>query len=259
MLRLLVRVVLLAVVLGSAVLVRPLEAQGQEPCGVSALCLGGGRFQVLVFWVGPESLDEHVAHPVLLTPDSGYFWFFDQDNIEITVKALDGCASNGREWIFASGMTNLSIRLTVTDVVTGDHKTYLNPQGTAYQPIQDTASFANCPGAPTGPVAGTWTGTFDSADFIDCDSNTPAEAVLEQDGATVTGTLTAANNFCGPDHARISGTLEGDTLTGIVTGEDFGHGGTSNACVRNGLRLEPHHPDRERFRADSRWTLHLHR
>ena len=28
---------------------------------------------------------------VPLTSDSGYFWFFDADNIELVVKVLDAC------------------------------------------------------------------------------------------------------------------------------------------------------------------------
>jgi hypothetical protein len=36
-------------------------------------------------------------------------------------------------------------RLTVTDTQTGAIQTYTNPQGTPFQPIQDTNAFATCP------------------------------------------------------------------------------------------------------------------
>ena len=220
---------------------RPALAQVQQPCGVSALCLGEGRFQFLVFWTDPESGNQNVAHPVLLTPDSGYFWFFGPNNIEITAKLVDGCVANGHEWVFIAGMTNVFARIEVTDVQSGTHETYTNPRGTAFEPIQDTGTFSNCPGASGGPIDGAWTGTFDSADFFDCESNTPANASLTQDGDSVTGTLSAPSNFCGPDHAQLSGTLRGDTLTGTVTGRDWGRGSYRDAHVfgtLTGTRLE---------------------
>ncbi|HTY43272.1 MAG TPA: hypothetical protein VMH79_15490 [Thermoanaerobaculia bacterium] len=224
-------VLVAACLLTLAGLGRPALAQVQQPCGVSALCLGEGRYQLLVFWTDPESGNQNVAHPVLLTPDSGYFWFFGPTNIEITAKAVDGCSMNGHEWVFISGMTNVSTRIEVMDVQTATHKTYTNAQGTAFAPIQDTGTFSSCPGASGGPIDGEWTGTFDSADFVDCDSGTPAQASLSQDGDSVTGTLSASPNFCGPNHARLAGTLHGDTLTGVVTGADYGGGGYRDAHV----------------------------
>jgi hypothetical protein len=41
-------------------------------------------------------------------------------------------------------LTNVSVTLTVTDTVTGAVRTYTNPQGTAFAPIQDTNAFV-CP------------------------------------------------------------------------------------------------------------------
>ena len=43
------------------------------------------------------------------------------------------------------GLTNTRVRITVTDTRTGASKQYNNPQGTAFQPIQDTGAFASCP------------------------------------------------------------------------------------------------------------------
>lgn len=50
-----------------------------------------------------------------ITGDSGYFWFFEEDNVEVVVKVLDGCSANGMSWVFAAGLTNAETRLTVTD------------------------------------------------------------------------------------------------------------------------------------------------
>ncbi|HYH44927.1 MAG TPA: hypothetical protein VEG34_04530, partial [Thermoanaerobaculia bacterium] len=61
------------------------------------------------------------------------------------VKVLNGCALNGRYWVFAGGLTNVRAVLTVTDTQTGARKQYTNPQGAPFQPVQDTGAFAGCP------------------------------------------------------------------------------------------------------------------
>ena len=61
------------------------------------------------------------------------------------VKVLDGCDINGSRWVFAGGLTNVNVTLTVTDTQTGRVQTYINPQNTPYQPIQDTSTFSTCP------------------------------------------------------------------------------------------------------------------
>jgi hypothetical protein len=83
---------------------------------------------------------------VTLTGESGYFWFFDPGNVEVTVKVLNACALNNRYWVFAAGMTNVRVVLTVTDTKTGTAtKTYTNPQGRVFRSILDTGAFATCP------------------------------------------------------------------------------------------------------------------
>jgi hypothetical protein len=81
---------------------------------------------------------------VSLTGDTGYFWFFSTSNVEMVVKVVSGCTFNSRYWVFAGGLTNVNVVMTVTDTQTGAVKTYVNPQGTAFQPIQDTNAFV-CP------------------------------------------------------------------------------------------------------------------
>ena len=76
-----------------------------------------------------------------LTGDTGDFWFFNSANVEVIVKVLDGCVANGHRWVFASGLTNVLATITVTDVLTGVTKSYTNPQGVAFRPIQDTTAF----------------------------------------------------------------------------------------------------------------------
>ncbi len=106
------------------------------------LCLNGGRFQVRTHWTSPDASGDGQA--VGLTGDTGYFWFFSSNNVEMVVKAVTGCPVNSRYWVFAGGLTNVNVVMTVTDTQTGAVKTYINPQGTAFQPIQDTSAFV-CP------------------------------------------------------------------------------------------------------------------
>ncbi len=109
----------------------------------SALCLGGGRFQIQAMWKTADGTSGS-GHPVALTSDSGYFWFFDPSNVELAVKALNGCGVNGHYWVFAGGLTNVEVTLTATDTATGETRTYANVQGSAFRPIVDTVAFGSC-------------------------------------------------------------------------------------------------------------------
>jgi len=84
------------------------------------------------------------ATAVRLTEDSGYLWFFSAPNVEAVFKVIDACSSRGYFWFFAGGPTNVQTTITVTDTLTGRVKTYVNPQGAAFQPIQDNQAFS-CP------------------------------------------------------------------------------------------------------------------
>ena len=106
-------------------------------------CFGGNRFAVAATWRKPTG-ETGTATVVHITPDSGYLWFFDSSNVETVFKVIDGCGLNGHHWFFAGGLTNVKVVLTVTDSLTGEMKTYTNPQNTAFQPIQDTSALGGC-------------------------------------------------------------------------------------------------------------------
>jgi virginiamycin B lyase len=112
--------------------------------GGTTLCLNVGRFKVETHWFTPDG-HSGPGWAVSLTIDSGYFWFFSPDNIELVVKVSNACDFNSRFWLFAGGLTNVNVLMTVTDTQTGAVKTYTNPQGSPFEPIQDTDSFATCP------------------------------------------------------------------------------------------------------------------
>jgi hypothetical protein len=109
----------------------------------TTLCVNGGRFRVTADWRTPEA--SGAGRAIALGTDSGYFWFFDMNNVEILVKVLNGCGVNSRYWVFAAGLTDVEVTLRVTDTQNGATRTYANSRGIPFQPIQDTSAFPVCP------------------------------------------------------------------------------------------------------------------
>lgn len=114
---------------------------GVEPCVASAtvLCLNQGRFRVAVTWKD-FSGRTGVGRTRELTLDTGAFWFFAPENVELTVKVLDGRALNGRFWVFYGALTNVEFTLEVTDTETGRQKVYRNPSG-RFASVGDSDAF----------------------------------------------------------------------------------------------------------------------
>ena len=116
------------------------------PCQADAttLCLLDGRFQVSITWETPlDTSGDGMA--VEVTSDTGYFWFFSEENVEVVVKTLDACIPGfDRFWVFAGGLTDVATSMTIVDTNTGTTRTYTNPQSTPFQPIQDTDAFDTC-------------------------------------------------------------------------------------------------------------------
>jgi hypothetical protein len=77
----------------------------------------------------------------VVSEDSGVFWFFDPDNVEVFAKVLDGCAINGHYWVFAAGLTDLEARLRLTDSITGDTQFFRSPAGELFEPVVQLARF----------------------------------------------------------------------------------------------------------------------
>jgi hypothetical protein len=103
------------------------------------LCLGGSRFQVRVDWT--DAAAAGAGHPVGITADTGAFWFFGPDNVEVVVKVLDACSLNDKLWVFIGGLTDVGVEMTVVDKSNGHRKTYSSPRGTAFQPVRDVVAF----------------------------------------------------------------------------------------------------------------------
>ena len=118
----------------------PQEEGGACEADDQTLCLADGRFAVRARWETDEGSGDAKAWP--LTRDTGFYWFFGPDNVELVIKVLDGCELNGHRWVFAGGLTDVAVTMTVTDSETGEERTWENPAGTPFQPIQDAKAFS---------------------------------------------------------------------------------------------------------------------
>jgi predicted outer membrane repeat protein len=103
------------------------------------LCLSNDRFHVQVQWELTTG-ERGMGHPIALSGDTGYFWFFNPSNVELVVKVLDGRSINDRFWVFYGALSNVKYTLTVTDTVTGAVKTYVNRQNQMAS-VADTSAF----------------------------------------------------------------------------------------------------------------------
>ena len=116
--------------------------------GAGRLCLGDGRFQLSANWATPAAAGQ--GRPQAVTRDTGYFWFFGPENVELMIKVLDGRPVNGKFWVFYGSLSNVAWTLRVADLKTGAEKTYSNPPGqlashgdTAALPGESTADSAS--------------------------------------------------------------------------------------------------------------------
>ncbi len=124
-------------------LVEAAEPAGACVADAETLCLRDSRYAVTVEWrtAGGESGAARVVHAG--TNDSGLFRFFDEDNWEILVKVLDGCAVNGAVWVFAAATTDLGFSIEVADTKTGTTRVYANEPGRPAAAITDARAFAD--------------------------------------------------------------------------------------------------------------------
>jgi hypothetical protein len=107
----------------------------------TALCLQHGLFRVEATWRTATAQGVAKAHPE--TDDTGALWFFAPENLELLVKVLNGCQGlPPMHWVFAAGLTNVEVELTVTNMVTKQTRRYRNPLNRPFVPIQDTAAFS---------------------------------------------------------------------------------------------------------------------
>jgi Viral BACON domain len=161
-------------------------------------CANNNRFQVQVIFSAPSlGITNAPAQAMFLTGDTGYFWFFSSNNVEIVIKVVDGRTFNGFFWVFYGALSDVAYTITVTDTQTGSIKTYSNSAGSLAS-VADTAAF---PGGTTNCV--TSVSTAAPASF-GADGGTGVINVLAPAGCTWSATsnssfisITSASSFNG--------------------------------------------------------------
>ena len=114
---------------------------------LNRVCLQKGRFSVegtFSYENSSSGLYENGKMKVkeaMLDDSASLFYFFDENNIEIIIKVLDGCGVNGKYWIFGSVTTDLDYTLTVMDHATG---TKLSYGSNSDKPLMSDISAFSC-------------------------------------------------------------------------------------------------------------------
>ena len=195
----------------------------------TTLCLNNSRFQVRVAWQAVNQGTSGDGQAVFLTPDTGWFWFFNQNNVELVLKVLDGRPVNGHFWVFFGALSDVQYTITVTDTQTGAVKTYFNAQG-VISSVNDTSAFVDNPPAtpsanftfsPASPTAGSAVSFTDAStgsptswlwDFGDPGSGTantsgqqnPSHTFAAAGSYTVTLTVANASGTSAPHTATVT-------------------------------------------------------
>ena len=115
------------------------------PQSATVLPLLGGRFEASATWRKRDGTGGTAA-AVPFADDSGYFWFFDAEIVEVVVKMVDACGFDGFDnfWVFAGGLTDVEVHLTVTDTWSGEVVRHDNLQGQPFPTLLETGRLRVC-------------------------------------------------------------------------------------------------------------------
>jgi hypothetical protein len=104
---------------------------GTDDClgGGEVLCLHGGRFEARVTLKNPLTGQPGAGAARPLTTDTGAFWFFGEDNLELILKVLDGRGVNGHFWVYIGALSDVEYTVEIVDTATLRTKTYRNRAG----------------------------------------------------------------------------------------------------------------------------------
>ena len=111
----------------------------------TTLCLSNNRFRVQVTYRAHDGSTGNGRVVPHSTPDSGLFWFFDENNWEMLIKMINACSFNNHFWVYGAATTDVQYTITVTDTKTGAQKQYNNALGNRAPAITDGTAFATCP------------------------------------------------------------------------------------------------------------------
>ena len=97
------------------------------------LCLAGGsgtpnRFRVRVTWTDFQG-GSGPGVALAYTADSGFFYFFNPQILELLVKIVNGCSANGSYWFFYGSTSNVALTYTVEDLQACKVETVTVPLG----------------------------------------------------------------------------------------------------------------------------------
>lgn len=123
-----------------------INSVGLVACTVGDELLVNGRFIITVSYQGYTG-PIFRAYSCRMTNSAGYFFWSDRTNAEIPVKMLDACAwgNPGGHWVFAAGLTDFAVALTVFDLATGASRTYTNSLGHTFNTVIDQSTPFRCP------------------------------------------------------------------------------------------------------------------
>ena len=120
------------------------DVEMEHAATVEGTALRGGRFAIEGRWRTAADA-EGAAHGRAITRDGAIFWFFRPSNPELLVKVLDACAAFGQVWVFAAGVTDVGVELTVTDRETGASWSRTTVAGQPFGHVLDTAALPCAP------------------------------------------------------------------------------------------------------------------
>ncbi len=112
------------------------ELPPPPPC--PAPCLNG-RFSVRATYALQNGNSGTMGHNVL-SANNAAFYFQDNTNLELFVKMLNACGANGTYWVFASGLTNQGIEVTIEDSLSDRTLTISNPLGRLFPSFVSTTA-----------------------------------------------------------------------------------------------------------------------
>ncbi len=143
---------------------------------LTAVCVRGGRFLFRVDWRSQYDGSEGSGTMRQLTEESAVATFFDEENVELVFKLLDGRGLNRHFWVFYGALSDVEYTLSVTDRETGEFREYRNPPGEICG-RGDTKAFAAGSGAASLSAS-------DLADRVAASQNgdCPSGALCLQDG-----------------------------------------------------------------------------
>lgn len=130
-------------VMSRTFLVETARPEGTCRHSANTLCLRNARYEATVNWRTADGANVKGAVVHRGTNDSGLFTFFAEDNWEVLVKVLNGCGTNGHDWVFGASTTDLGFTIRIRDTVTDELREYQNAPGAPAPSITDLRAFEN--------------------------------------------------------------------------------------------------------------------